>query len=117
MDDDENKPGVTRFPLIHDLVFDPSRPLKPSGKRPRASQSPSKKTGPYPTGYDPHTVDLFKDILDPLEFTKENARDTQEPDVAQNAGNPTTRLDERLRAELIDELTIILKHLKDQPES
>ena len=117
MDDDENKPGVTQIPLIHDLVFDPSLPLKPSGKRPWSSQSPFKKTGPYPPGYDPDTVDLFKDIVSPAEFTNEDARDTQEPDVAQQAGNPTTELDENLRAELSDELNTILKHLKDHPES
>jgi hypothetical protein len=117
MDDDENKPGVTQIPLIHDQVFDPSRPLKPSGKRPRSSQSPSKKTGLYPPGYDPDTVDLFKDIVGPVEFANEEACDTQEPDVAQKADNPTTRLDENLRAELSDELNTILKHLKDHPES
>ena len=78
MDNDENKPGVTQIPLIHDLAFDPSRPLKPSGKRPRSSQSPSKKTGPYPPGYDPDTVDLFQDIVDPVEFANEDAPDAQD---------------------------------------
>ena len=117
MDNDENKPGVTQIPLIHDLAFDPLRPLKPSGKGPRSSQSPSKKTGPYPPGYDPDTVDLFQDIVDPVEFANEDAPDAQEPDVAQKAGNPTTKLDENLRAELSDELSTILEHLKDHPES
>ena len=117
MDNDENKPGVTQIPLIPDLALDPSRPLKPSGKRPRSSQSPSKKTGPYPPGYDPDTVDLFQDIVDPVGFANENAPDAQIPDVAQKAGNPTTKLDENLRAELSDELRTILKHLKDHPES
>jgi hypothetical protein len=117
MDDDENKPGVAQIPLIHDLVFGPWRPLKPSGKRLRSSQSPSKKTGPYPPGYDPDTIDLFKDIVGPVGFANEDAQDTQQPDVAQRAGNPTTRLDEKLRAELSDELNTILKHMKDHPES
>jgi hypothetical protein len=117
MDDDENKPGVTQIPLIHDLALDPSRPLKPPGKRSRSSQSPSKKTDPYPPGYDPDTVDLFKDIVDPVEFANEDDRDTQEPEVAQEAGNPTSELDENLRAELSDKLNTILKHLKDHPET
>ena len=117
MDNDENKPGVTQIPLIHDLAFDQSRPLKPSGKRPRSSQSPSKKTGPYPPGYDPDTAELFQDIVDPVVFAREDVPDAQKSDVAQKADSPTTKLDENLRAELSDELSTILEHLKDHPES
>ena len=90
--DDEKKPGVTQIPLIHDLVFDPSTPLKPPGKRPKISQSSSKRTGRYPPGYDPDTVDLFKDIVDPVYFLNENDRDTQKPDIVEQAVNPTTNL-------------------------
>jgi len=117
MDNDENKPGVTQIPLLHDLVLDPARPLKPSGKRSRPSQNPSIKTGPHPPGYDPDTVDLFKDIVDATEFATEDARRSQDPDVALKTGYPTNSLEENLRAELSDELSTILKHLKDQPES
>jgi hypothetical protein len=117
MDNDENKPDVIQIPLLHDPAFDPSEPVKRSGKRQRPSQSPSKKTDQYPPGYDPDTVDLFEDIIDPIEFANEDALDTDEADAVQETGNPTTRLDENLRAELSDELSIILKHLNDHPES
>ena len=117
MDDNENKPGVTQIPLIHDLAFDPSQPLKPPGKRSRPSPSPSRKSGPYPPGYDPDTVDLFEDIVDQIEPVDEDARDTQEPDLAQEADTAISEIEENLRAELSDELGTILEHLKDRPEA
>jgi hypothetical protein len=113
MDDDENKPGVTQIPLIQDLVFDPSLPLKPPGKRSHRSQ----KSGSYPPGYDPETVDLFEDIIDPVELADEDGRDTQAPDLTQETGNPKSEIEENLRVELSDELGTILKHLKDHPEA
>ena len=115
--DDEKKPGVTQIPLIQDLAFDPSTPLKPPGKRPKISQSSSKKTGRYPPGYDPDTVDLFKDIVGPVYFLNENDWDTQKLNTVEAAVNPTTELDENLRTELSDELNTILKHLKDHTET
>ena len=115
--DDEKKPGVTQIPLIHDLVFDPSTPLKSPGKQPKISQSSSKRTGRYPPGYDPDTVDLFKDIVGPVYFLNENDWDTQKPNIVDAAVNPTTELDENLRTELSDELNTILKHLKDHTET
>ena len=115
--DDEKKPGVTQIPLIHDLVFDPSTTLKPPGKRTKISQSSSKGTGRYPPRYDPDTVDLFKDIVEPVYFLNENDRDTQKPHIVDAAVNPTTELDENLRTELSDELNTILKHLKDHTET
>ena len=117
MDDEENRHGVTQIPLIHDLVFDPSQPLKPPGKRSRPSMSPSRKAGPYPPGYDPDTVDLFEDIVDPIEPADRDARDIREPDLAQEAGNLESQIEENLRAELSDELGTILEHLKDRPEA
>jgi hypothetical protein len=121
MDDDENKPGITQTQLIQDLVFDPSLPLKPPGKRSglyqKPSQSPSRKSGPYPPGYDPETVDLFEDIVDPVELADEDDRDTQVPDLTQETGNPESEIEENLRVEVSDELGTILEHLKDHPEA
>ncbi len=117
MDNDENKPDVIQIPLLHDLGFAPSQPGKQSAKRHRLSQNPPKKTGHYPPGYDPDTVDLFEDIVDPVEFAIEDTLDTQESEVEQKTGNPTSRFDENLRAELSDELSKILKHLNDHPEN
>ena len=115
--DDEKKPGVTQIPLIQDLAFDPSTPLKPPCKLPKRSQSSSKRKSLYPPGYDPDTVDLFKDIVGPVYFLNENDRDTQKPNIGDAAVNPTTELDENLRTELSDELNTILKHLKDHTET
>ena len=115
--DDEKKLGVTQIPLIQGLAFDPSTTLKPPGKRTKISQSSSKRTGRYPPGYDPDTVDLFKDIVGPVYSLNENDRDTQKPNIVDAAVNPKTELDENLRTELSDELNTILKHLKDHTET
>jgi hypothetical protein len=117
--DEEKKPGVTQIPLIHDLVFAPSTPLKPPGKLPKVAQSSSKRESRYPPGYDPDTVDLFKDIVEPVYFFNDtdSDRDTQKPCIVEAAVNPTTELDENLRTELHDELNAILKHLKDHTET
>ena len=110
--DDENKLGVTQSPLIHDLVFDPSTSLN-QGRRPKVSQNRSKKTGRYPPGYDPDTVDLFKDIVGPVYFLNDNDRYTVKSTIMEAAVNPTTELDENLRIDLSGELSTILKHLND----
>jgi len=117
MYNDENKPDVIQIPLLHDLAFTPPQPVKRSSKRHRSSQRPSKIAYQYPPGYDPDTVDLFEDIVDPVEFANEHTPETQKADVEQEMDNPTTRLDENLRAELCDELSKILKHLNDHRES
>jgi hypothetical protein len=121
MYDDENKPGITQIPLIQDLVFDPSQPLKPPGKPSHPSKKPSRKPshkrGPYPPGYDPDTVDLFEDLVDPVELTVEDGLDIHVPDLDREADNPKSEIGEHLRAELSDELGLILEHLKDHPEA
>ena len=113
MDDDESKPGVTQIPLIHDLVFDASLPLKPPGM----ASKPSRKAGLYPPGYDPDTVDLFEDIVDGVELADEDDRDLREPDLPEDADNPKIEIEENLREELSNELGSILEHLKDHPEA
>lgn len=118
MDDDENKSGVTQIPLIQDLVFDPSQPLKPPDKRSKPSQNPSRKSGSYPPGYDPDTADLFEDIVGPADPVEAmDVPDTREPDLTQEAGNPKSEIEENLRAELSDELDAILAHLKEPPNA
>jgi len=119
MDDDKNKPGVTQIPLIQDLVFDPSQALKSPGKHSGSGKKPypkpSRKSGSYPPGYDPDTVDLFEDILDPVERQDEDSPDVHVPDPGQQADNLKSELEENLRAELTDELGSILEQLKDHP--
>ena len=119
MQDDENKPGVTQIPLIQDLVFDPSQPLKPPGKRAGSGKKPypklSRKSGHYPPGYDPDTVDLFEDILDPVELQDEDSPNIHVPDPGQEADHRKSEIEENLRAELSNELGSILEHLKDHP--
>jgi hypothetical protein len=117
MDDEENKPGVTQIPLIHDLAFDSAQPLKPPGKASKPFQKLTRKSGPYSPGYDPDTVDLFEDIIDPVEPEDEDVLDISYPDLTQEAANQKGELEEDLRAELSDELGSILEHLKDPPEA
>ena len=127
MDDDKNKPGVTQVPLISDLALDLSLPLKPPGKGSRPSQSPARKSGSYPPGYDPNTVDLFEDIVDPIEPVSADAdahadddadaHDTVEPVLTQEAGTRKNALEENLRAELSDALGTILDYLDDRPDT
>ena len=117
MDDDEKKLSVTQIPLIHDLVFDATTPLEPPGNRPKLTQSRSKKTERYPPGYDPDTIDLFKDIVGPVYFAIANEPDTQKSNIVKAVVNQTSGLDENLRTELSDELNTILKHLKDHIET
>ena len=117
MEDDENKPGVTQIPLIHDLATVSSLLLKTPDRHPRPSQHSYKKKRQHPPGYDPGTVDLFKDILGTVAFANEDGRSTPKRDSTQKTCDTSNEFDERLRATLSDELKTILKHLKDQPET
>ena len=117
MEDDENKPGVTQIPLIHDLATVSSLLLKTPGRHPRPSQHSYKKKRQYPLGYDPDTDDLFKDILGPVAFASKDRRSTPKPTVTQRACDTIIEFDESLRAALSDELKTILKHLKNPSET
>lgn len=117
MEDDENKPGVTQIPLIHDLAYVSSLLLKTPGKHPGLSQNSHIKNRQYPPGYDPDTVDLFKDILGPGAFDNDDRRSSPKQNGAQRTSDTINEFDESLRAALGDELKTILKHLKDHPET
>jgi hypothetical protein len=117
MEDDENKPGVTQIPLIHDPATFSSLLLKTPDRHPRPSQHSYKKKRQYPPGYDPDTDDLFKDILGPVAFASKDRGSIPKPTVTQRAYDTIIEFEERLRAALIDDLKTILKHLKDQPET
>ena len=56
MDENDDKP-VIQIPLMHDLVFDESLPLR-SPRKPAASR----KKVAYSPNYDPDTIDLFNDV-------------------------------------------------------
>lgn len=128
MDDDEEKPGVTQIPLMHDLVFDSSLPLKPPKRKASAPRKPKN----YSPDYDPDTIDLFGDISlpgDDKQARNDNAPlasdasevvDTESDhsiEIEDNNAAPQISpdpIDPSLRGELTDQLSSILDDLADR---
>jgi hypothetical protein len=118
MDDDENKPGTTQIPLLHDILFDASLPLRPPPK-PAAQKNKIN----YSPGYDPDTIDLFEDgnnIADqaPGDSIADELKESTGPVVA----DASNEIDHRLRGELADQLESIVEDLnhatdKDQDKA
>lgn len=112
MDDDEKKPST--IPLLHDMVYDPSLPLRPP-KRPSRPRAEKPST---PPGYDPDTIDLFGDVETPMDIddlddeTIEEFRDSAEQMIDDLVEEYTEEISQRLRSELTDQLTSILDDLK-----
>lgn len=109
MDEDDKKPET--LPLmqdqLHDMVYDPSLPLKP----PKRPARPPNAT----PGYDPDTIDLFGDVDTPLENldseTIEDFRDNAEQMIEDLVEEYTEEISQRLRHELTEQLTSILDEL------
>ncbi len=128
--DDENKPGTT-IPLLHDMVYDPSLPLRPP-KRPKRPRSESKQKPLTPPGYDPDTIDLFGDVGVDVPLSDNNAEtqfvdqipediSADMPGAMDEPSEATAEvaddyMDQTLRDELADELNAILDDL-NPPDS
>lgn len=123
MDDDDKKPST--IPLLHDMVYDQSLPLRPP-KRPRRPKAEKPST---PPGYDPDTIDLFGDVEPPLdvddldEEAMEEFRDSAEQMIddlveeqppACEEHEEKEEISQRLRSELTEQLTSILDDLAPQ---
>lgn len=114
MDDDENKPGITQIPLLHDLVYDASLPLRPPPRR-------AKNKITYSPDYDPDTLDLFKDDESGEDLQLE---DSVVDELRESAGQViddlveefSRELSHRLRGELTDQLASILKDLNHRTD-
>lgn len=121
MDEDEKKPET--LPLmqdqLHDMVYDPSLPLRPP-KRPARPPNEKRAEKSAPPGYDPDTIDLFGDVETPLENlgseTIEDFRDSAEQMIEDLVEEYTEEISQRLRHELTEQLTSILDEL-NQPNS
>ena len=106
MDDDEKKPG-TQVPLITDMVFGESLPLKP----------PSRPSSGKPR-YDPDTIDLFGDHPDGIDkAVTEELRQNADSMIDNLVSEYTAEIEQRLRQELTSQLVGILEHLDYQESS
>ncbi len=122
MDEEENKPGTT-IPLMHDMVFDQSLPLRPPKKTTQPRAKLASKAMP---GYDPDTIDLFADVLPPEEHLQAVQAAQNENPIspspttggdANESAQPEPELGYELRAELASQLHEILEDLDDNKSS
>jgi hypothetical protein len=112
VDEEEKKSGITQIPLLNDIVFDSSLPLRPPKK-----PSPRKKRANYSPDYDPDTMDLFGDHDQDLPLDDETT-----DELMASAGEMiddlveefTEEISKRLREELTDQLASILTDLRQQ---
>ena len=117
--EEEDKPGVTQIPLMEDLVYDSSLPLKPP-RRPPAKRGPPARIN-YSPNYDPDTIDLFEtdpgepDIHLDESITAE-LRQSADHLIDELVDEYTTEIGKRLRAELTEQLSSILNDLDDPDE-
>ncbi len=116
MDDDDTLKGreqgreVTQIPLLHDMVYDESLPLKPPPRPARVRARPARDHGP---GYDPETRDLFEPPESPAEA---ELRAGTEEIIESLVQEYSADLIDRLRAELTDQLHSILDDLRGTPD-
>lgn len=109
LDNEDNKSGATQIPLISDLIFDETLPLR-SPRKTSTGGAKRKIADPrkIPPGYDPDTGDLFGEFADAL-------TDCEEPDlVTAEFEDPSgiEALSEALREEIKGELEALLQSLK-----
>jgi len=97
-------------PLITDMVFDESLPLKPPPK----PSSGAPRRGP---DYDPDTIDLFGDNLEINEAVAEELRNNADEVIETIVSEYTAEIEQRLREELTAQLGAILEDLNHPPES
>ena len=110
MDDDKKKPG-TRVPLITDMVFGESLPLKPPSRR-------SSGKSRYAPDYDPDTIDLFGDHPDGIDkAVTEELRQNVDSMIDNLVSEYAAKIEQRLRQELTSQLVGILGHLDHQENS
>ena len=109
--DDEEKP-ITQIPLMSDMVFDETLPLRPPPKP--LSEKPKARIN-YSPDYDPDTIDLFEDPdgLAPEidDSVTEELRHTADQVIDELVDEYTAEVGKRLREELTAHLSSILEDL------
>lgn len=124
-DKDNNSPEddaareFSQIPLLNEIVFDSSLPLKApsSPKRPTPAQQ-DKDHGP---DYDPDTLDLFEDSAARFQsFVNDHAEEELRAGANQMIENLveeySAEITRRLREELNDQLQAILEDLNTSPK-
>ena len=118
--EEEDKPGVTQIPLMEDLVYDSSLPLKPPRRRPSKDAQPARIN--YSPNYDPDTIDLFEDDNGEPDIRLDDSiaaelRQSTDHLIDDLVDEYTAEIGKRLRSELTEQLTSILDDLDDHDES
>ena len=123
-DDGESKDGprrreISQIPLLQEIVFDSSLPLKPPPRPRRASPKPP--PGDHGPHYDPETLDLFEDREPDVPPSLESHQRTElragaSKMIDELVEEYSAEISRRLRVELTDQLGSILKDLSDTTE-
>jgi hypothetical protein len=112
--DDEEKPA-TQIPLMSDVVFDESLPLRPPRK---SSSKKATQRVNYSPDYDPDTIDLFgeQDSLAPeIDGTvTEKLKHSADQVIDELVDEYSAEFGRRLRGELTAHLSSILEDLNDK---
>ena len=124
MDDKDNKssgqnsnPEISQIPLLNEIVFDSSLPLRPPTKRTRTDRTDNDH-GP---DYDPDTLDLFEDPAARLQslvekYTEEELRAGADQMIENLVPEYSIEITRRLRDELSGQLKAILEDLNASPK-
>ena len=118
--EEEDKPGITQIPLMEDLVYDSSLPLKPPRRPPTKDVQPTRIN--YSPNYDPDTIDLFEDGKGEPDIQLDDSiavelRQSADHLIDELVDEYSAEIGRRLRAELTEQLTSILDDLDDPDES
>ena len=114
--DEEDKPGITQIPLMEDLVYDASLPLKPPRRSPKKDVQPTRIN--YSPNYDPDTIDLFEDANVEPDIHLDDSiaaelRQSADHLIDELVDEYTAEIGKRLRDELTEQLTSILDDLDE----
>ncbi len=107
---------ISQIPLLHEIVFDSSLPLKPP-PRPRRT-STKQPPGDHGPDYDPGTLDLFETPASRIQSlvenqTEEELRAGASRMIDELVEEYSAEITRHLRAELIEQLASILNDLTD----
>ncbi|MCZ6501453.1 MAG: hypothetical protein O6945_02950 [Gammaproteobacteria bacterium] len=106
---------ISQIPLLNEIVFDSSLPLKPPPRPRRTSRK--QPPGDHGPDYDPGTLDLFETPDSHLQSLVENQTEEFRADalrmIDELVEEYSAEITQRLRAELTEQLRSILDDLTD----
>lgn len=116
---EDSESELSQIPLLNEIVFDSSLPLKASS-RPDASRN-SQANNDHGPDYDPDTQDLFEDSAAKLrsflvDHTEEELRAGASQVIENLVDAYSAEIIQRLRNELTDQLHSILQDLGSRDE-